>query len=104
MKTITLKTEDPLKYLSILMLTDEWSVSLETGHTEIKNINTGQIYSFLDLKKEEVVVFENLQNVPEDWSCRYYYYLPDQSNWVKIITTEPDPIVIDEEQNDNTTT
>lgn len=104
MKTITLKTEDPLNYLSVLILADEWSVSLETNHTEIKNMNTGQTYSFLDLKKEEIFVFENVQNIPEDWSCRYYYYLPNQSDWVKVITEQEKLTIADEEQNADQTT
>ena len=84
MKTITLKTEDPSKYLSVLMLTDDWNVLLETECTQIKNTSTNQSYSFLDLKKEEAVLFESVENIPADWNCRSYYYFPDQNNWLQV--------------------
>ena len=82
MKTVALKTEDHLKYLSVLLLEDDWNVELKNKETAITNINTNQTYCFLDLNQESTVVFDSVQNIPENWHSRSFYYLPNEEKWI----------------------
>jgi len=62
-------------------------------------VNTNQTYCFLDLNQESTVVFDSVQNIPENWHGRSFYYLPNEKKWIN--TFEDKQIEVISEENSN---
>jgi hypothetical protein len=97
MKTLCLKTEDALKYLSVHLLDDAWVIDITPTGTGLKNTQTKEAIFIVDLNENNTVLYTNLSNTPINWTPRDFYYYPETNLWEFIPPIE-EPIFITVEE------
>jgi hypothetical protein len=103
MKTIALKTEETNKYLSSWLLEESWNVNLNQDGLSLEDLTTGEKAYILDVNGNNAVLILNINNAPDNWRPRKYFYYPNQNLWEEVPVIEEPPeeedIALTEESN-----